>query len=933
MGSDHRSDSGVTSNQGLVTRPEQVELSDPDTGEILGIALGSASSSEGNFVPDDVVSKHLLPTLEPRKPETREHPDYHSKPNLEVSSRSIGADLRTESLGNETTGSDDTDREYWPDSESDKLTNQNHDSPTVTDPERRLKSRGLEKLEYQLGAHAPLQKSSDGLFQSRREPDDEYWPDDSVEPSDLVIQPNNPIDGWSTEPELRNPNDGGPTTTSDFPTPAKEQLPSSPEDKLGKFLGSDQAVPPRPVKPYEEKIRGVELGINKLASDSSKDAGEIDLGGATHGHLDQLGKQTDPNLTIPTSPKSSNVVANNLPEKTDTPTAQPEELSASSNNIGPMKPETIDQDQEELYEPYTNDDVKNFSNGLQSADEFAIQKVVEKSSQAKSLADGISTNEVEDDSRKSSQLPAPANGIETQLEQIDSEPSDLDEAHSDTLEDRNDGGLSQVDQKSGSFAASIDDVAVDDDPSKEVDKTKLNEIMPDRVDEFTEEIAYNLTSPISSEADDVIKNETPEKVEVPRTTATEKIASSFNDDTPTEPETLDQYRQQGSRNNYRTIVEGSASGVVENGSIDATQFLHPLNGRETQLELTDFEAFDLDEEEDTLGDGEGSDFSRADRKTQSLGYLQGEVDGDEGTDELDGSSSEIGYPWDAKDSFDTKNDDSDDDIAFSNETQDDWLFEDWGKDPEHQDDVDARSDANEFHDYSLPWRVSELAALLVERLPIVQERKQEEAFYDICEILKEFPAGSSHAAIARIVSKGVSLEEIFEVTDLKRHWHECEELWLRRHLIPGQGWTTFLDIKNGSGLLTWSTANKLLKFGSASAIVDVMLPEWREAWIDMRISDELLASGEWFNFSTYVSAIANQKELSNCIDFDCRWPSTEPEFRIDDDYKVPLSMGLLSRENDFSLRETQLNSRSDAWQSRALAPSVFDDGSVDEESS
>ena len=953
LGSDPKSDRIAASNQGLVPQPQQVELSDPDTGEIIGVALGSASSSEEEFEPDNVISTQILPTSDPPPTVTREHLDCDHNSDPDFGRPSEDAQLRSTPLSEERLGSDhNADREYWPDPELDAFANLNHESPIVTDPEHRLKSRGLGDLEDQRGAQAPILKNNDGFVQSKREPDEEYWPDGSVEPSDLVIQIPNTIEGWFPEHEQKTTVDGEPTQISGFPIAVQGQLSTNTEDNFGEFFESDQVKPPRLFKPNEEKIRGLERGTNELTPDACKESGEIDLGGTTPGQLDKLAEKTDSNPKSPTSLKSTKSVANEAPDKTGAPAAKAEELIATSNNNGPMKPESIDQNQEQLDDHSKSGDVKKFSNGIKRPGKLDIQKVGEESSRANTLADGISSKELEDGSPNPNQLLAPANGIETQLEQIDFEVSDLDEAHSEPLEDSDGGGLSQVDQTSSSFAALLDDVAVDGDPSTAVDEIKLNETMPGQVDEFTDELVHNLTNPISSETDDVFESETSEKVEVPSTAPIEEIASTLSDDSSTEPEALGQDSQQRSGNNDRsvpdgterpdksaqeeTLLEGSASGVFEGGSPDATQLLPPSTEIATQLELIDFEAFDLDEEEgDTLENGEENNFSRTDRRTQSLGSFSDEVevDGNEGTDELVGNSSELDFQWNEKKSSSATSDDDDDDPSNEDENENDWLFEEWGKDPELQEELEFRPDANQFYDDALPWRISKLSALLVGQLPIANKRKQEEAFYDICEILKEFPAGSSHAAIARIVLRGASLEEILEMVALKRHWYECDELWLRRSPHLGPGWTIFLDTKNGRNLLTWSAAYKLLKYGPASVIADVMLPEWREAWIDLKISEELLISGEWFDLSTYIGAIANQYELSNCIDFDCRWPGSKSEFRIEDDYKVTLSEGSLSREENFSLRETLLNSRSGAWQSRALAPSVFDDGSFDEENS
>ena len=911
MGSDHKSDTIATNDQDPRSRPQQVELSDPDTGEIIGVALETTPFTQGDFQPGEVIPTNILPTSEQPQPDPQVCLDADEKSSLGTDSLKEDANFYATTRNEVRLDSQNkADQDYWPDPRFDASNNRCDTHLINGEPEEPARDQ------------APILEIDKGLFQSKGGPDEEYWPEDSVEPSDLVVPNGTPIDGWFVEQEWKSSDAEGSLPLADATLPL-EELPSTiSQDNLGESYQTDRVKPQELFSPSDEETQGEELGVIALTADASKQVGEIKLDGTTPVRLSEMDEQTVHYLT---STESSTSDRSAIAERAESTTVQSDELIDSFSDAGSAEPEAIDTRHEQSDSRYKSDDIRTSLDEPPKPGAFDMQSLATGSAlEEDSNPAFFAANEVENDCLKVSEELASSNEIDTQRKRIDSTVLDIDETEDVTEPDA---------------------IAVG-----QVGEIKFGEAASDLKDESDDQASHNPANPISSYSENGVADQTEKQSRAPTSKLEEPVNTSSDEDRakpgPLNQEQSDKRtanndvkkspdgRYRSSEDDIETladgfaeqksVVDGLTSKEIRDISVEDDQLIATSIDTEVQLELVDLEVFELDEiDEDALEDDPGNDFSRTDQNIQSFRFLPDEVGGGASTDELESNSSELGFQWDEQESFDAGSDGAGD--SSSNDAENDWLFQEWTESPNLQDEVEFRSHANQFHDVSLPWRISELSALLVENLPIFRTSEQEEAFYEISEILKEFPTGSSHAAIARVVSRGASLEDIFEIAALKRHWHESEELWLKRSLFPGQAPTTFLDTKRGPSLLTWSTANKLLKFGSSSEIVDVMLPEWRTAWIDLRLSDELLASSEWYSFSAYLGAIAKQKEFSNCIDYECDWSSSLPEIRIENDYKIIPQESLIARETDFCLRETLLNTRSRA--------SAFVYGSSDEENS
>lgn len=174
----------------------------------------------------------------------------------------------------------------------------------------------------------------------------------------------------------------------------------------------------------------------------------------------------------------------------------------------------------------------------------------------------------------------------------------------------------------------------------------------------------------------------------------------------------------------------------------------------------------------------------------------------------------------------------------------DWVYD-------LDDDWSGDSPSTVFADEgeNIPaWRISEHTGSLVDMLPLDTTKQRDVAFDTVCALLEEFPHGSSVKAISRQIGAGMTLDDLLRCANLKRLWKDDTGLWLRRDYREG-----IRVCPTQRHALTWAGAGKLIREHVPGTLEEVLLGEWRQAWIEIdapELGERALPS--WFSYAAFL---------------------------------------------------------------------------------
>ena len=191
----------------------------------------------------------------------------------------------------------------------------------------------------------------------------------------------------------------------------------------------------------------------------------------------------------------------------------------------------------------------------------------------------------------------------------------------------------------------------------------------------------------------------------------------------------------------------------------------------------------------------------------------------------------------APETTETYENDPEDTLNWAYDLDDDWH------------EADPSSPFADDEDEIPAWRITERAALLVDLLSPDTTKQRDMAFGILCDLLEEFPHGSSIKAIARQITAGATLDDLLRCANLKRLWKEDEGLWLRRDYRKGT--RTCSTQRNA---LTWGIAGRLVGEYVPGTLEAALLGDWRQTWIDMdspEAGEPALAS--WFSYAAFLA--------------------------------------------------------------------------------
>ena len=178
-------------------------------------------------------------------------------------------------------------------------------------------------------------------------------------------------------------------------------------------------------------------------------------------------------------------------------------------------------------------------------------------------------------------------------------------------------------------------------------------------------------------------------------------------------------------------------------------------------------------------------------------------------------------------------------------------------------------------------KVGKVATGILDELPIFTLKQRRVGLVKIMQLLNEFPHHSSHSAIAKLATGGMTLDGILETAQLLNYWRERPHFWLyRRYDRSSCSWQIETHT-NGDRSLAWAGAARLIRSFSLEGSIEAIEGEWRDRWLSLPVDHRFAA--------TFISFIGAQVDLVETGDsrglderFDQRnWVmSLRPELRM-----------------------------------------------------
>ncbi len=124
--------------------------------------------------------------------------------------------------------------------------------------------------------------------------------------------------------------------------------------------------------------------------------------------------------------------------------------------------------------------------------------------------------------------------------------------------------------------------------------------------------------------------------------------------------------------------------------------------------------------------------------------------------------------------------------------------------------------------------LGKLATEILDELSIFTLKQRRIGLVKIMQLLSEFPHHSSHSAIARLATGGMSLDDILETAQLLNYWRERPRLWLYRRYDRLLCSWQIRPHSDGGGSLAWAGAARLVRSFSLEGSIEAIEGEWRD---------------------------------------------------------------------------------------------------------
>lgn len=164
---------------------------------------------------------------------------------------------------------------------------------------------------------------------------------------------------------------------------------------------------------------------------------------------------------------------------------------------------------------------------------------------------------------------------------------------------------------------------------------------------------------------------------------------------------------------------------------------------------------------------------------------------------------------------------------------------------------------------NVAWRAGSRAAALIDELDLPRFDQRRRTLRWLEGLLQEFPHGASHAAIARLVLSGVSIDELDDTASIIRTWRSDSSLWLRRRFDRLQRQCSIEIDYQGRTALPWKQAAALVANVDVVEATDLLITRWRDAWL--QLSPEQPGSSAYATFACTKIARAGQLDWGSAL--------------------------------------------------------------------
>ena len=163
------------------------------------------------------------------------------------------------------------------------------------------------------------------------------------------------------------------------------------------------------------------------------------------------------------------------------------------------------------------------------------------------------------------------------------------------------------------------------------------------------------------------------------------------------------------------------------------------------------------------------------------------------------------------------------------------------------ENLEAKSQSfDEFHEDEDPLetgKIVEYASRLTSQIFHHQTKDRKKAYVSFVNFLGDFPYYQSYAAIGRLLSKELQIEDIKDVHSVKFLWLSNPNIWSERRWNRMESMWVISRNSRLRNSMSWQLAADLVRNYPVSELENLILVDWYNEWINLRLSGENSKSG------------------------------------------------------------------------------------------
>ena len=162
-------------------------------------------------------------------------------------------------------------------------------------------------------------------------------------------------------------------------------------------------------------------------------------------------------------------------------------------------------------------------------------------------------------------------------------------------------------------------------------------------------------------------------------------------------------------------------------------------------------------------------------------------------------------------------------------------------------------------------KIVEYASRLASRITYYQSKDQRKIYAIFVNILGDFPFYQSYAAIERLISKGLQVEDIRDAYAVKLLWMTNPNIWSsRRYNRMENNWSVFRNPKLKNSM-SWQLASDLAQFYTPNELENLILNDWYAEWLNLPLQGGATASGIDPSYSLYPTYLYEKRRLITSV--------------------------------------------------------------------